>query len=562
MTALIAILLLLITPAIMLAIRMARPASRFLWLTGLLGLLLAWVAVYLARFDLPFAISPQTWEPISFFPLSPSLLVDNTSWVFALAIVTQALVVMLTGVARLGRRVFQFNVLQPSVEQTDASAPDPQSFLPSVDWRAWAANLALTSLGLVAVLAGNLLTLLFAWSALDIVELLILLSQVSTVEERAHVVRAFSAKVGGIVVLLLAGILVWEGGGQLEFDPTKTTVSLFYFIAAGLRLNILPLHVPIFRQASLRIGLGTTLRMVPVAACLVLVVRSAETGIPGLAGLIMLSFTALAGLVGSVGWLHASNELAGRTYWILATTSLALAAAIRGQSIASLAWSLVVLLPGSLIFLSSLRRRFIAPIMLLGVISISGIPFTPVWAGSGLFLPVSGLSDLAMQIITLLIGITFFIVHAILIGGYLIHSLRGIMVGVVEPGLQVERWVWLLYVPGLLALPVSHFMLSWMIQPAPSQAYLVMWLEGAFALGLAGAIWFFFTWQGRKFPTILSDRRWLTSGQVYRPLIQPVEWFFSFTSRIISMISAVLEGEAGILWAFVLLALGLVFIFR
>lgn len=561
MTALIAILLLLLIPAIMLGIHKVRHASRYLWLTGLVGVLLAWVAVYIARFKLPFEVSPQTWEPVSFFPLSPSLLVDNISWVFALAIVTQALVVMLTSVARLGGRVFSSPRVQSSGEQANGSIPKLQSSLPAANWKAWAANLALTSLSLVAVLAGNLLTLLLAWSALDIVELLILLSQVSTSEERAQVVRAFAAKVGGIIVLLLAGIMLWEGGGQLNFGPTTATVSLFYFISAGLRLNVLPIHVPIFREPSLRIGLGTTLRLVPVAGSLVLVVRIAETGIQGGTGLILLGFSALAGLVGSIGWLHASNELSGRTYWILATTSLALAAAIRGQTTASLAWSLVVLLPGSLIFLSALRRRFMIPILLLGVISFSGLPFTPVWVGVSVFQPTTGLQDLAGQIIALLLGIIFFVVHAFLLGGYLIHGLRGMLTSIAEQKPQVERWVWLLYIPGLIALPAVHFILTWMVRPETAQVSLLMWLAGACACGLAGAIWFFSVRQDRQLPTFLSNRRWLASGQIYRPLIRLVEWFFDFISQIIRVISAVLEGEAGILWSFVLLVLGLVFLF-
>jgi formate hydrogenlyase subunit 3/multisubunit Na+/H+ antiporter MnhD subunit len=561
MTALIAILLLLFVPAVMLIIRMVRPHSRFLWLTGMLGAVLAWVLMYIARFNLPFEVSPQTWEPESFFPLSPSLLVDNTSWIFAVGIVTQALVVMLTSVARLGGRVFSAGSVQPAGEDANSSIPDQRSSPPAANWKVWAANLALTSLGLVAVLAGNLLTLLLAWSALDIVELLILLSQVSTSEERVQVVRAFSAKVAGIIVLLLAGIMIWEGGGRLNFSPTSATARLFFFIAAGLRLNILPLHVPIFREPSLRIGLGTTLRMVSVAGSLVLVVRSAETGIPGLTGLVLLGLAALAGLVGSVGWLHASNELSGRTYWILATSCLAMAAAIHGQLTASLTWSLVVLLPGSLIFLSSLRRRFMTPILLLGVISISGLPFTPVWAGSSVFQPATGLQELAGQILALLLGIVFFIIHAILLSGYLLHSLRGIFTSVADQQPKVERWVWLLYVPGLIALLVSHFMLSWIIRPAPAQVSRVMWLEGASALGLAGAIWFYSIRPGRQLPTRLLERGWLTSGQVYRPVIQPIEWFFGFTSQIIRVISTVLEGEAGILWAFLLLALGLVFLY-
>ena len=182
---------------------------------GNVGSTVGLAVVYAARFNLPYEVAPQTWQPMSFFPLSPALLVDSISWIFALALATQLLAVMLTSVARLGRQGLSAAGSSARLWKTSKTPiRDPQPTSPGVNWKAWAANLALTSLGLVAVLAGNLLTLLLAWAALDIVELMILLGQVSTSEERGQVVRSFSARVGGIAVLLLAGIVIWGQGGQ------------------------------------------------------------------------------------------------------------------------------------------------------------------------------------------------------------------------------------------------------------------------------------------------------------------------------------------------------------
>ena len=586
MTALIAILLLLLTPAVMLLIRTIWPTSRFLWLAALLGSLLAWVAIFIARSDLPFEVAPQTWRPAAFFPLSPALLVDNTGWIFAAGLATHMLAIILTGVARLGGwgvhvatiPIAGENELTPSASrpavENEANTPavqvageneplsplTPQSPPPAVNWKAWAANQALTGLGLVAVLAGNLLTLLLAWSALDILELLILLGQVSSNEQRGQVVRAFGTRIGGTVMLLLAGLVIWAEGGELVLHQVSGSANLLLFIAAGLRLGILPLQVPFFRELPLRIGLGTTLRLVAAAASLVLMVRTAEASLQGTAGLVLLGLTALAGLVGSFGWLRAEAVLEGRSYWVLASASLAFAAAIQGQPAASLAWSLALLLPGSLIFLSSLRGRFQAPILLLGMLWLSGLPFTPLWAGSRMFQPPPGAETLSEQIITLLSILIFFIVHAILLAGYLRHCLRATLVEVTGPQPKVERWVWLLYLPGLFILPVVHFALGWMLQPETAQVPLVMWLEGASALGVAGTIWFYTSRPGSPRFSFLASRGWFSSGKIYRPLYQPVEWLFRLAAQVIRVSSAVLEGEAGILWAFVLLVFGLLFL--
>jgi hypothetical protein len=560
MTALIAIFLLLFIPGAMLTIHILRREAKSLWILAMLGALLAWPAVYLASRHIPEEIASFTWQPISLFSLSPVLLVDSTSWIFALVLATQLLAVMLTSVARFGEK--------SKPDQDNSPTDDKKESLPfslpiasqSKSWQAWAGNLALTSLGLVAVLAGNLLTLLLAWAALDIVEMIILMGQVSTSELRGKVVITFSTRIAGMAVLLAAGIIIWSQGGLLEFNSISSQASLLLVLAAGLRLGILPIHVPFLQELPMRIGLGTILRLVPVSACLILLVRSAEVGIQGTIGLVMLGLTALAGLAGGVSWLRARDELAGRPYWILTTSSLSMAAAIQAQPTAALAWSLAAMLPGTLIFINSVKRRSLAPIIITGALCLTGLPFTPVWAGTSVFQPATVPSDIAGKIFTLLVGLILIAVHALLLAGYLIHGLRGNLIPNDIPRQQVERWVWLLYIPGLIILPILHGWLGWMIHPDARQATLMMWAEGPSALGLASAIWFF-TSRPAHLARFTSPKNPLLSAEhISRPLYQLFLLLFLFFSQVVRVISTVLEGEAGILWALVLLVLVLVFL--
>ncbi len=78
--------------------------------------------------------------------------------------------------------------------------------------------LILTSLGLVAVTAGNMLTLLLAWAALDVIELVILLGQMLQSKSRERIILAFSARMAGIGTVLLAGIIPWSQGPSLSFE--------------------------------------------------------------------------------------------------------------------------------------------------------------------------------------------------------------------------------------------------------------------------------------------------------------------------------------------------------
>ena len=477
-----------------------------------------------------------------------------------MALVTLLMAVMLTSVARLERYAAPLQASPPPQEDQENPSQDRIPTAQGAHWKAWAANLALTSLGLVAVLAGNMLTLLLAWVALDIIEGLILFGQGASSEERGQVVRVFSTRLGGVVTLMLAGIICWSQGEQFNFDMSSDLATLFLFAAAGLRLGILPIFTPLFRELSMRVGLGTILRLIPVASSLMLLVRCANTGAQGISGLVLLGFAALAGLVGGIGWLRAQDELAGRPYWILATTSLVMAAAILRQPTTSLAWSLVVLLPGSLLFLSSLKNRLLFVIWLLGIMGLIGLPFTPAWIGTNLFQMSYAAEGFAAQSIVVLLGLIFFIVHVFLVAGYVVLILRGISHAMTEQQPKVDRWVWLLYLPGLLSLPILHGVLSWAIQPGQANIPLVMWVEGASASGIAAAIWYYISRPTQRKRIFFTNQPWFSSGRIYQPISQLFDVLAYLIAQIIKVTSNLLEGEAGILWAIVLLVLSLAFL--
>ena len=67
-----------------------------------------------------------------------------------------------------------------------------------INWHAWASSLALAGFGIAAVLAGNPLTLMLAWAAIDILEITILLVQVRESKVHVQTLVAFAARVGGL----------------------------------------------------------------------------------------------------------------------------------------------------------------------------------------------------------------------------------------------------------------------------------------------------------------------------------------------------------------------------
>lgn len=505
------ILLLLIAATSMLLLRVLLPEFIYHWLIAVAGALVAWVVMLVIGLQIPLRVELVAWGPERLFPESPALLVDWLSWPFGVALVTLAIAVIFTDVARAAE----------------------------ADWSSWAGTLVLGALGLFAVLAGNPLTLLIAWMAIDLAELLILLAQVSQSELRERVVLAFSARVFGSLLLIAAVMVAAAQGDRLGFESISARASLLLVLAAGLRLGILPLHVPFFQELPIRRGLGTMSRLVPAASSLILLVRTADGLSAPLEPLILFGFlglAALAGLFGGLAWFLAEDELDGRPSWILGMASIAVAAAVRAQPSASLAWGLSALFSGGLLFLTSIHDRRLVWISLLGLLGFSALPYTPAWMGATLF---------SAPFHPLLV--VFLVNLSLLLAGYARHAL--------QPGPtieRVERWVWLVYPFGLLLLPLTHFSLGWWMDTGPIPESILSWIFGPVSIAVTALIMF------------LGYRFWhRTSGLIdFLKNVLSLNWLYRFlwiTYRYLARISAfftsILEGEGGVLWAFLILVL-------
>ena len=128
------------------------------------------------------------------------------------------------------------------------------------------AHLHWADLGYLAVTANNPLTLLLVWGALDITELIIQLRSVDGPSNNEKVVISFSTRALGIGLLLWANIVSIAQGSAFNFESIAPSSGLYLVAAAGLRLGVLPLHLPYSSESTLRRGLGTSLRLISAAS--------------------------------------------------------------------------------------------------------------------------------------------------------------------------------------------------------------------------------------------------------------------------------------------------------
>jgi hypothetical protein len=508
MLALLPIILLLLTPGVMLVIRIVRPGFTYYYLLAVAGSSLTWITMLVLGFQLPQTIRLLEWSPESLFPASPTLLADQSTWPYAFAVATLALSAILTAVARITQH----------------------------SWKTWVSTLTVASMGMLAIFSGNLLTLLLAWAAIDLVELIIFFIQVNDSSARERAVVSFSARTAGIVLLLWAGVVV-APGDPFIFSDIPAAASVYLLVAAGLRLGVLPLHLPFAQELPLRRGLGSILRLAPAASSLMLLTRTATVGVAQPIQPYLFTLAGLAAIYGAIGWITATDELRGRPFWILGMAALAVASAIKGHPQASQAWGLACLLTGGLLFLSSAKYRSLLIIFILGILGLTGLPFTPAWDGAHLY---AAPFDVFLPI--------FLISQAILMTGYLRHALAA------SSDLSgSERWIRTVYPLGLGLLPLSHYLIAWQTPlPHDNTGNYAEWWAGLSVL-IITALLIFIGQRDLHLPSVimpvwnrLYSLKWMAN----------LAWaLYRSVGKVIVIATNIMEGSGGVLWAMVLLVI-------
>jgi hypothetical protein len=518
--------ILLIAGLAILFLRWIRPKFSYTWLIAAAASIGGLLLLLYLRLRLPGTFELPAWKPVDVFTSSPAIGLDGVAWPFALAVMALVVAEILTGVARVQSRTTPFT---------------------------WAATLILGGFGLFGVMAGNPLTLMIAWGAIDLGELAVLLINAHSRVMGSRSVLAFAASTVGIFFALWAVLTSQTKGTPLTWDTIPVSAGIFLLLAAALRLGVLPLHLPFASEPNLRRGLGTLIRLVPTASSLMLLARlpASISTLPAVD--LLVGFAGLAGFYASSMWILAGDELTGRPYWIIGAASLAVVSALHGQPTASLAWGIILLLVGGLLFFYSAHGRRLSVFWGMGAACIAGLPFTPAangWpglVGNSISFWSAGVSVLTVEF---------------LIFGYIRHA--------IQPGEKLEsmeRWVQSIYPVGLFVIVMALFVLGfkgwngsfnagpwWVSLPV---AAIVAWL---------GFYWVYRRrYGGGANPTgpvpgwALSPARRVLDGLTS---LLRLEWVYQLIwqvfrqlERLLSGLTLIFEGDGGVLWAFVLLTL-------
>jgi len=297
-------------------------------------------------------------------------------------------------------------------------------------------------------------------------------------------------------------------------------------------LGVLPLHLAYPAGSSLRRGFGTELRLIGAVSSLSILARIAIT--PSTLTPYLMILTTVAALYGSWMWLRAPDELNARPYWMIGIASLAILSALSGNPIGAAAWGCTLLLTGGALFLYSVKTLRLNRALLVGVWSLSALPFSltgSAWMGSFNFATPFALAA-----------------QALMMAGMVRHVLRSITTETLDdqPG-----WAKFVYPAGIILLLAMQILLG-----------LIGW-EGALQSGswiqalIASLLTLGLVWGFRRFRIFNPVRaHWVTTAGV--GVNSVYQWLWSLyrgLARLSRTITEALEGEGGIMWTLLFLIL-------
>ncbi len=510
MSIVITFLMLFLTALTLLVLRVMTPSFRYTWLFAVGGTLFAWMSVFIWQLGMPISLQFTIWQPALLFSQSPAFVADGISWAFVLSLIALCLAIIITAVVRP-----QF--------------PSPIS---------WVGTLILTSLGVLAVVSDNTLTLVLIWAAIDLVELIAQIWFVEDPQLSERVAIAFASRATGILILLWADIIGAASGQPFDFRLATPRAGLYLVLASGLRLGVLPLHLPYPSESALRRGFGTGLRTVSAASSLVLLARIPAGSVNSPFTPYLLMLVSFAAIYGSWMWLRAPDDLTGRPFWLIGMGSMAIAAALRSNPIGAAAWGCALILSGGALFLFSERNRWLTRALYVAAFGISALPFSLTSTGW-----INGGTGFWLSFPFLIVS------HAMLIAGFIRHAQRTITR---DSNNDQPIWARNVYPIGISILLLTIIILGFFGWEGTLQ--FGNWIAGL----LASVLTFALLWLTPRLRVLNPVRAhwvkptnasWLDWG--YQAL-----WnLYRQMGRVSNSFTNMLEGESGIMWTLLFLVL-------
>ncbi len=490
--------LLLINPILLLRFRQRNfnlHKLRF-WFMGTTGS--AWILLLLYSLTNPEVRLNLGWNFGSQLLFEPALILDRISIPLALALTSIAFFVALS-----------------------------QRFSPQQS--AWIYSLG--GVCFLAVMSDNVYTFLVFWTLIEIIWITHSVLYRGEKVSDNRLILPIVLRLAGPLLLIYAALTGLEESVNLSFSGFSSTVGPI-LVTAGICGfgSWFPAREGFFNEGPKR-DLGQLLRILPTTISIMLITRGAKIMDPSVIqpGLITVvaSLTLVLGLIG----INTYKLRWSWNIWSFGVLGLILGSALAAFPAASLFWGLVLILPGSLIFLSFENRTQLTATLLMVSIGMIPLPFLPTWNGTELF--VNGVS-----------GVLFAIAAGVLIGRILSKNIKK-----VKQDDNTPNPVPILYVmsPAVIILTQLVIALDYKLLGSRSDI-----LYNPTSQWIPLILIFLFLIFGKRIPRLNLYR----GDEKIKYAQNIISGIGSGTARLIDrtvfLITSQFEGEGGLIWALIL----------
>lgn len=511
------VFLLLLMALFMLGVRLYKRAFQYYWLIAAAGALMAWIMLFVFR---------ERWSSISFqFPfISSSTLTENLSfnfdqsaWFFALISISLFLSTLMTGLG---------------VGEVQESA--------GVPWGVYPLFLVFAALCALAGSAANLVLFQILWLLMDAVELAMWVTCEDASTDQKSLVARYGLKTLSHMMLITAAATALALENSTDWPGLPVTSVWMIIIAGGLRFGVVPpYHLP---PINITHKLARPILFIASnAPAVILLSRTPPSVLPSQTSQILIAFSALAILSAGFSWLGRSDITSAPAYWVQGIGTLMVVAVVNGQSDSAYSWGFAMLLIGGIIFEGHLADKKFRLFLWLSAAFLACLPFTLTWAGARLYTQLGA------------VALIFIFGQSMLIAGLVRFSLRK-----PEKSMFAERWILPLYGLGLVLLAAVSIYAG-LSFPSPTTGIpnitpenLDLLLPGLLIIGFS-FILLLLIWTRSREVIIISSiiSKALDFGWLYRILSIPI----SLTNRLLRLTNLLLEGQAEIIWAVLMLVL-------
>lgn len=482
---------------ILIASNVFQRGYRSSWLLTTAATGLALVSLIFLRFRLPLSLNSSAWWAGEGLVSSISFDLDSVAWQFALIVCGLFLAYLLLEVHKAI----------------------------SESWLNWAAGLAFAVSCLLAVVSGDLLTLAFFWVLVDATTAILIFRLILKFEQRHSALEFLPANISASFFLMAASILAGFSG---------QAASLLVLIAAALRLEIFAPSKMGNNLSELYLTQTCILRLLPKASVLVLLARSAALSGPVLIAVLVLIF--LSTLINALRWSRRDNGN-GIEYFERGFASLAILGSAIGQPGVALGFGLVAMTCSSALFLAQGAGRFKWLVVAPAILFFAGLPFSQVISTGQA--PGPGW-----------MAVLFLPLHALLLASWLRKPL---VTSSSEP--FGEPWMRTIRVSGLFIMPIIVLVFILAAPPSLSLETEFIWWPAVAVLLISILV---FIVRERSQKIFIFPSSWVNLSNEFLSLFwlkTASSWVANILGWILRTVNRVLEGQAGILWALLLIVL-------